>query len=73
MVGLLGTDDLTRSTSSLVAQVYALRESGISAYCYTGGYHVPLTTLTESVRSDLVHIEPILGVGELAISDHRSS
>ncbi len=33
VVGLLGTDDLTRSTSSLVAQVYALRESGISAYC----------------------------------------
>ncbi len=73
VVGLLGTDDLTRSTSSLVAQVYALRESGISAYCYTGGYHVPLTTLTGSVRSDIVHIEPVLGVGELAISDHRSS
>jgi len=73
VVGLLGTDDLTRSTSSLVAQVYALRESGLSAYCYTGGYHVPLTTLTGSVRSDIVHIEPILGVGELAISDHRSS
>lgn len=73
VVGLLGTDDLTRSTSSLVAQVYALRESGISAYCYTGGYHVPLTTLTGSVRSDIVHIDPIIGVGELAISDHRSS
>ena len=73
VVGLLGTDDLTRSTSSLVAQVYALRESGLSAYCYTGGYHLPLTTLTGSVRSDVVHIEPILGVGELAISDHRSS
>ena len=73
VVGLLGTDDLTRSTSSLVAQVYALRESGLSAFCYTGGYHLPLTTLTGSVRSDMVHIEPILGVGELAISDHRSS
>lgn len=73
VVGLLGTDDTTRSTSSLVAQVYALRESGLSAYCYTGGYHVPLTTLTGSVRSDIVHIEPIIGVGELAISDHRSS
>ncbi len=73
VVGLLGTDDLTRSTSSLVAQVYALRESGLSAYCYTGGYHVPLTTLTGSVRSDIVHIEPIIGVGELAVSDHRSS
>jgi beta-aspartyl-dipeptidase (metallo-type) len=73
VIGLLGTDDTTRSTSSLVAQVYALREEGLSAWCYTGGYHIPLTTLTGSVRSDIVHIDPIIGVGELAISDHRSS
>lgn len=72
-VGLLGTDDTTRNTESMVAQVYALREEGFSAYCYTGGYHIPLTTLTGSVKSDIVFIEPIIGVGELAISDHRSS
>ncbi len=73
VIGLLGTDDTTRNTSSLIAQVYALREEGISAWCYTGGYHIPLQTLTNSVRNDIVHIEPIIGVGELAISDHRSS
>jgi beta-aspartyl-dipeptidase (metallo-type) len=73
VVGLLGTDDLTRNTESLIAQVYALREEGLSAYCYTGGYHLPPTTLTGSVKSDIVFIEPIVGVGELAISDHRSS
>lgn len=72
-IGLLGTDDLTRNTESLIAQVYALREEGFSAYCYTGGYHLPPTTLTGSVRSDIVFVEPIIGVGELAISDHRSS
>jgi beta-aspartyl-dipeptidase (metallo-type) len=73
VVGLLGTDDLTRNTASVIAQVYALREEGLSAYCYTGGYHLPPTTLTGSVKSDIVFIEPIVGVGELAISDHRSS
>lgn len=73
VIGLLGTDDTTRNTSSLVAQVYALREEGLSSWCYTGGYHIPLTTLTGSVRGDIVHIDPIIGVGELAISDHRSS
>jgi beta-aspartyl-dipeptidase (metallo-type) len=73
VVGLLGTDDLTRNTESVIAQVYALREEGLSAYCYTGGYHLPPTTLTGSVKSDIVFIEPIIGVGELAISDHRSS
>ena len=72
-VGLLGTDDVTRSTESLVAQVYALREEGFSAYCYTGGYHLPPTTLTGSVQRDIVFLEPVVGVGELAISDHRSS
>lgn len=72
-VGLLGTDDITRSTESLVAQVYALREEGFSAFCYTGGYHLPPTTLTGSVQRDIVFIEPVIGVGELAISDHRSS
>lgn len=73
VIGLLGTDDTTRNTSSIIAQVYALREQGLSAWCYTGGYHIPLTTLTGDVRKDMVHIDPIIGVGELAISDHRSS
>ena len=73
VIGLLGTDDTTRNTSSIIAQVYALREQGLSAWCYTGGYHIPLTTLTGDVRKDMVHVEPIIGVGELALSDHRSS
>ena len=38
-----------------------------------GGYHVPPTTLTGSVRGDLVFVEALIGVGEVAISDHRSS
>lgn len=73
VVGLLGTDDTTRDTNALLSQTRALREMGLDAYCYTGGYHVPLTTLTGSVRGDIVHCDPIIGVGELAISDHRSS
>ncbi|NKB76550.1 MAG: beta-aspartyl-peptidase [Gammaproteobacteria bacterium] len=73
VVGLLGTDDLTRTPQSLLTQVMGLREEGLSAWCYTGGYHVPATTLTHSVRSDIVNLEPVIGVGEVAISDHRSS
>jgi len=72
-VGVLGTDDVTRSTAELVAGVRALRAQGIDAWCHTGGYHLPLTTLTGSVRSDIVNIDCIIGVGEVAISDHRSS
>jgi len=73
VVGLLGTDDLTRNPQTLLTQVMGLREEGLSAWCYTGGYHVPAVTLTQSVRSDIVNLEPVIGVGEVAISDHRSS
>ena len=73
VVGLLGTDDETRSTAGLLARTRALREEGLSAWCWTGGYHVPPTTLTGSVRSDIVNIDCIIGLGEVAISDHRSS
>lgn len=73
VVGVLGTDDTTRDTRSLLAQTLALREEGIGAWCHTGGYHVPPVTLTGSVRDDIVFLDPVIGVGELAISDHRSS
>ncbi len=73
VVGLLGTDDITRSTANVLARVQGLRAEGLSAWCWTGGYHVPPTTLTGSVSGDVVHIEAIIGLGELAISDHRSS
>lgn len=73
VVGVLGTDDLTRNTQTLVTQAYGLREEGLSAWCHTGGYHLPLTTLTGSARGDIVFIDPVIGVGELAVSDHRSS
>jgi beta-aspartyl-dipeptidase (metallo-type) len=73
LIGLLGTDDETRSTAGLLARTQALREEGLSAWCWTGGYHVPPTTLTGSVRGDIVNIDCVIGLGELAISDHRSS
>ncbi len=72
VVGLLGTDDATRHPRELVTAVHALRHEGISAWCYTAGYHVPPVTITGSVRGDLAHIECIVGV-KTAISDHRSS
>jgi len=72
-VGLLGTDDTVRSTEELLVTARGLRDLGITTYCWTGGYHVPLRTLTGSVRGDLVHLDLVIGVGELAISDHRSS
>ena len=73
VIGVLGTDDLTLNTQTLVTQAYGLREQGLSAWCFTGGYHLPLMTLTGSARSDIVNLDPVIGIGEVAISDHRSS
>lgn len=72
-VGLLGTDGTTRSIRELLAAARALDALGLTAYCYTGSYEVPPPTLTGSVRGDLVHVDRIVAVGELAVSDHRSS
>ena len=73
VVGLLGTDDTTRSTRELLAAVRGLREQGLNAWAWTGGYHLPPTTLSGSVKDDLTHVTEIIGIGEVAISDHRSS
>ena len=34
---------------------------------------MPTPTLTGSVRRDVFLVEPVIGVGEVAIADHRSS
>jgi beta-aspartyl-dipeptidase (metallo-type) len=73
VIGVLGTDDAIRSPAELVTVARGLNAEGLSAYCMTGGYHLPPVTVTGSVRRDLVLIDLILGVGEVAISDHRSS
>ena len=73
VVGLLGTDGTTRNVASLVAAALGLREQGLSAFCWTASYELPPITLTGSVRSDIVFVDAIIGAGEVAISDHRSS
>ena len=72
-IGVLGTDDTVRTPAELVTVARGLVAEGLSAWCYTGGYHVPPATVTGSVRGDIVLVDRIVGVGELAISDHRSS
>lgn len=73
VVGCLGTDGVTRDMMSLVAKARGLENEGLSTYVYTGSYQVPVKSLTESVMKDLLAIDKIIGVGEVAISDHRSS
>ncbi|QPL45441.1 beta-aspartyl-peptidase [Halomonas sp. A40-4] len=73
VVGVLGTDSISRSPADLLAKVRGLRADGISAYMYTGAYRVPPPTLTGDLQRDLAWIPEVIGLGEIAISDHRSS
>ena len=73
MVGCLGTDSVCRNMETLLAKANALEEEGITAYCYTGSYDIPVKTLTGSIKKDVILIEKIIGVGEIALSDHRST
>lgn len=72
-VGVLGTDGVTRSTRELLAKANGLDFEGITTYIYCGAYQVPTRTITGTPRSDIVLIDKIIGVGEIAISDSRSS
>jgi beta-aspartyl-dipeptidase (metallo-type) len=69
VVGLLGTDTTTKTLPFLLAKVKALREQGLNARMWTGGYDA--RSLTGSVRDDIVLIEEIIGAGEIAIADRR--
>ena len=72
-IGVLGTDATTRTLTNLLAKAHALETEGISTYCHTGSYEIPCRTLTGSITDDLILIDKFIGVGEIAISDHRSS
>ena len=71
VVGLLGTDGITRSVDNLYAKTRVLCEEGVSAYMLTGAYGYPSPTLTGEIDRDIVFVKEILGV-KLAISDHRA-
>lgn len=73
MVGVLGTDGTTRHLESLYAKAAGLETEGITTYMYTGSYQIPPVTITGSVRKDIIMIDRVIGAGEIAISDHRSS
>lgn len=82
VVGILGTDATTRHLNSLLARARGLEcgprgpecvGRGITTWIYTGNFQVPPPTFTGSVRDDMVVIDKVIGVGEVAIADYRSS
>ncbi len=72
VVGLLGTDGITRSPENLLAKAREFEEAGITCRILTGSYGYPAVTFTGSVERDIVLIDLVIGV-KTSASDHRSS
>lgn len=72
VVGVLGTDNVARHPAVLLTKAQALDAEGITAFMYTGSYHLPSVTVTDCVKHDVALIREVLGV-KVALSDHRSS
>jgi len=73
VVGCLGTDGVARDMSALLAKARGLEEEGVTTYIYTGSYRIPVKTITGDIMKDIMSVDKIVGIGEIAISDHRSS
>jgi beta-aspartyl-dipeptidase (metallo-type) len=72
VLGLLGTDGVSRSLENLLFKCRALQEEGVTCYMLTGSYQYPSVTLTGSVINDIALIDRVVGV-KIALADHRSS
>jgi beta-aspartyl-dipeptidase (metallo-type) len=73
VVGCLGVDTTMKTLAGLLAKVKGLKEEGLNAFMWSGGYDVPPTTITSDTRDDILFIEEVIGAGEIAISDERST
>ena len=73
VVGCLGVDTTMKTLPGLLAKVKGLKEEGVNAFMWSGGYNVPPTTITKDTRDDILFIEEVIGAGEIAISDERTT
>jgi len=68
VVSPLGADSLSRTIPALLARAAALEAEGLSAYCYTGGWKVPVPTLTGDPQADVAFIDRVVGI-KVSISE----
>jgi beta-aspartyl-dipeptidase (metallo-type) len=71
VVGCLGVDTTMKTMPGLLAKAKALEEEGLNARVWTGGYNVPATTILQSALDDIMFIDEVIGIGEVAIADKR--
>lgn len=72
VLGLLGTDGISRDVENLLSKAKALKEEGLNCLIISGSYQYPPITITGDIKKDIQFIEEVVGC-KLALSDHRSS
>lgn len=72
-IGSLGVDSYLKNLDELLTRARELESQGLSTYILTGGFLLTLKSITSNVFSDLIYIDKVVGVGEIAISDAYSS
>lgn len=72
VIGLLGTDGVTRSLENLLAKARALNEEGLTCYILSGSYGYPPSAFFGDPEKDIMLMDLVVGV-KTAMSDHRSS
>ncbi len=73
VVGLLGADSISKSMEGLLMKARSLESEGMTTFIYSGHYGIPTSTITGRIMSDVALIDKVIGAGEIAISDYRSS
>jgi beta-aspartyl-dipeptidase (metallo-type) len=73
VIGCLGVDTVTRTMYTLLAHAKYIKESGLTAYIWSGGYPLPPATLTGEMEKDLLLVTEVIGNGEVALADVRGS
>ena len=73
VIGVLGTDGIMRTHRELLGQARKFSHNKLKTYLMTGNYALPLVTLLKTLQEDIMFIPEYIGIGEIAISDHRGS
>jgi len=73
VVGCLGVDTTMKTMAGLLGKCKAQKEEGLNSFIWTGGYKTPPQTVTDSISSDIMFVDEVIGVGEMAIADDRST
>lgn len=72
VLGLLGTDGISRDVENLLSKAKGLKEEGMNCSIVSGSYQYPPISITSDIKKDIMFIDEVIGC-KLALSDHRGT